>query len=59
MDSNLTFSNVWRTDGKRQRRSGSVLTDKAGSVRNNEDQWMATTTASWTALILKNWWTKN
>jgi len=39
MDSNLTFSNVWRTDGKRLRRSGSVLTDKAGSVRISEEQW--------------------
>lgn len=46
-DSNLTFSNFWRTDAKRQRSSGSVLTDKAGSARINEEQWGEVTISEW------------
>jgi len=46
-DNNLTFSNFWRTDGKRQRSSGSVLTNKAVSVRINEEQWGQVRISEW------------
>jgi hypothetical protein len=46
-DSNPTFSNFWRRDGKRQCSSGSVLTDKAGSARISENQWRTARISEW------------
>jgi len=50
-DSNLTFSNFWRTDGKRQWLcaywQSRISEDQWGSVRINEEQWGEVRISEW------------